>query len=224
MKILFVEDSIELNRAVCYLLRRAEYEVTSAFDGAEALECLRHDSYDCIVMDIMMPHVDGIAALKALRERHIETPVLLLTAKSETEDKIIGLDSGADDYLSKPFDYKELLARIRALARRASAPNYQELHVANVILDPALFSVTARSTLYLSNKEFLLLYAFMSQLGRPLSAEKLLFDIWNNEPSAQMDTLRLYIAYLMRKLSVIGAELIITEPVSDHFCLHTLSA
>lgn len=222
MKILFVEDTVELSRAVCYLLRRAAYEADPAFDGAEALERLQQDSYDCIVMDIMMPRMDGITALKTLRNRHIGTPVLLLTAKAEIEDRIAGLDSGADDYLPKPFDFKELLARIRALTRRASMPRYRELHAANVTIDPEDCTVTARSRLCLSNKEFSLLYALTSQIGRAFSAEELLADVWKEEPSVQADTLRLYIAYLKRKLSIIGAAMHILEPTPDRFCLQVL--
>ena len=120
MKLLLAEDTQDLNRAVTALLRHQEYEVDSAFDGEEALEYIKRDCYDGIILDIMMPKKDGLEVLKELRSRHILTPVLLLTAKAEVDDRVAGLDAGADDYLPKPFAMKELLARIRAMTRRSS--------------------------------------------------------------------------------------------------------
>ncbi len=121
MKLLLAEDTRDLNRSVTVLFQMQGYDVDSAFDGEQALEFLKNDSYDCVVLDIMMPKVDGYGVLSEMRRRHIVTPVLLLTAKAEIDDRVTGLDAGADDYLPKPFAAKELLARIRALTRRHRA-------------------------------------------------------------------------------------------------------
>ena len=121
MKILFAEDTKDLNRAVTVLLTREGYDVDSAADGEEALGFIKTESYDAIILDIMMPKVDGLSVLAELRARRIPTPVLLLTAKAEVDDRVTGLDAGADDYLPKPFAMKELLARIRAMTRRNAA-------------------------------------------------------------------------------------------------------
>ena len=129
MKILVAEDTRDLNRNITILLNHEGYETDSAFDGAEALEYLKTDGYDCVILDIMMPKVDGLTVLKELRRRRILTPVLLLTAKAEIEDRVSGLNCGADDYLPKPFASKELLARIRALIRRQPTFAAEELRL-----------------------------------------------------------------------------------------------
>ena len=145
MKILIAEDTKDLNRNITFMLEYSGYEVTSAFDGAEALEYVKKDSFDCIILDIMMPRTDGITALKEIRRRHILTPVMLLTAKSEIEDRVEGLDAGADDYLPKPFAAKELLARVRALTRRHPLMLHEQLTFGNVTLDTSKASLTASS-------------------------------------------------------------------------------
>ena len=205
MKILLAEDTRDLNRNIRFLLGNEGYEVDSAFDGSEALEYLKKDSYDCIILDIMMPKVDGLSVLKELRERHILTPVLLLTAKAEIEDRVTGLDSGADDYLPKPFASKELLARVRALIRRQPILTSENLTFADVLLDSSRASISTVSSVRLSNKEFELATVLMRNTDIELSTKYLLEHIWKNEPEAQEDTVWLYISFLNNKLQMIGS-------------------
>ena len=205
MKILIAEDTKDLNRNITMLLQHEKYDVDSAFDGAEALDFLKNDSYDCIILDIMMPNVDGLTALAELRRRHILTPVLLLTAKAEVDDRVAGLDAGADDYLPKPFAMKELLARVRALMRRQPAYTHQKLQVGDVILDPGTFSLSSSNTVRLSNKEFETMMHLMSNPDIELSTEYLLEHVWMTEPDAMSDTVWLYISYLRRKLVMINS-------------------
>ncbi len=205
MKILLAEDTAELNRSVSFILQHEKYEVDSALDGEEALEYLKTDSYDCIILDIMMPKVDGITVLKDLRSRHILTPVILLTAMSDVEDKVSGLDAGADDYISKPFSTKELLARIRALIRRNPVYDLESLAVEDITLDMGKYSLSAKSSVRLSNKEFETMMLIMSNPDMELSTKYLLDHVWKDEADANEDTVWLYISYLKRKLSLINS-------------------
>ena len=205
MKILLAEDTKDLNRNITMLLQHEKYDVDSAFDGVEALEFLKNDSYDCIVLDIMMPRMDGLTALAELRRRHIMTPVLLLTAKTEVEDRVAGLDAGADDYLPKPFAMKEFLARVRALLRRQPVFAPEKLQLGDVVLDPATFSMSSLNSVRLSNKEFELMMLLMSNPDIGLSTEYLLEHVWRMEPEAMSDTVWLYVSYLRRKLTMIDS-------------------
>lgn len=220
MKILLAEDTKDLNRNITLLLRHENYEVDSALDGAEALDYLKNDSYDCIVLDIMMPKVDGLTVLSELRSRHILTPVLLLTAKAEIEDRVTGLDAGADDYLSKPFAMKELLARIRALIRRQPAYTAEKKSFGDISLDTGNFSLTAANSVRLSNREFETMLFLMSNTDIDLSTEYLLEHVWRNEPDAHEDTIWLYISYLKRKLAMINSTVTITGEKGGAFRLH----
>ena len=217
MKILLAEDTKDLNRNVTLLLKTQDYEVDNVFDGEEASEHLKTDSYDCIILDIMMPKKDGITVLKELRERHIITPVLLLTAKAEIDDRVEGLDSGADDYLSKPFASKELLARVRALIRRQTISNTTDINVGNVTLEVSSQSLTANSSVRLSNKEFELITVIALNQDIELSTDSLLERVWNNEADANEDTVWLYISYLVRKLEMIGADITISGEKGGSF-------
>ncbi|MBR0163252.1 MAG: response regulator transcription factor [Lachnospiraceae bacterium] len=221
MKVLLAEDTRDLNRGITYLLEHEEYKVDSAYDGAEALAFLKENGYDCIILDIMMPRVDGITVLRELRTRHIITPVLLLTAKSEVADKISGLDAGADDYLAKPFDAKELMARIRALTRRRTSETEESYHFGDVSINCGNFEMTSSSTVRLSNKELELMLFLMTNRDIGLSTDFLLQHVWRNEKDAQGDTVWLYISYLKRKLSVIHSSTIITGERGGSFQLKT---
>lgn len=205
MKILLAEDTRDLNQNITLLLNIDGYEAESVFDGAEAMECLKNDSYDCIILDIMMPKMDGLAVLKELRRRHILTPVLLLTAKAEVDDRVTGLDCGADDYLPKPFASKELLARVRALLRRQPVFAAEDLQMGDIVLNTGTFSLSSASSVRLSLKEFGVMRLLMSNEDISLSTEYLLEHIWKNEPDAQADTVWLYISYLKRKLLLINS-------------------
>jgi len=205
MKLLLAEDTRDLNRNITFLLKMEQYEVDSAFDGSEALEYLKKDCYDCIILDVMMPKVDGITVLKELRERRILTPVLLLTAKTDVDDRVYGLDAGADDYLSKPFASKELLARVRALARRRTLKTMNSIQAGDIILDTGKASLASQSCVCLSNKEFEIMLLLLTNPDIELSTEYLLEHVWTNEHNARDDTVWLYVSYLKRKLQMIGS-------------------
>ncbi len=217
MKILLAEDTKDLNKNVTKLLETQEYDVDNVFDGEEALEHLKKDSYDCIILDIMMPKVDGITVLKELRSRNIITPVLLLTAKAEVDDRVEGLDAGADDYLPKPFAMKELLARIRALTRRPPLFTTDNVELFDIVLDTGSTSLTCNSTVRLSNKELELMLHIMMNPDIALSTDYLIEHIWKNEENANNDTVYLYISYLKRKLQMIGSTATITGEKGGEF-------
>ena len=219
MKILLAEDTRDLNRNITLLLNLEDYEVESVFDGAEAMEWLKKDSYDCIILDVMMPKIDGLAVLKELRSRHILTPVLLLTAKAEVDDRVKGLDCGADDYLPKPFASKELLARVRALIRRQPVFAAEDLQLGDIVLNTGTFCLSSASSVRLSLKEFGVMRLLMSNEDISLSTEYLLEHIWKNEPDAQADTVWLYISYLKRKLLLINSSITISGQKGGSFRL-----
>ncbi len=209
MKILFAEDTRDLNRAVTTVLQHESYEVDSVFDGEEALIRVGQNAYDCIVLDIMMPKKDGLEVLAEIRKRHITVPVIMLTAKAEIEDRVAGLDAGADDYLPKPFAMKELLARIRSACRRTFGYNSEHLTFGDVELDPETLSLTAKNSISLSIKEYELLETMIRNADFPLSEETLLARLWRDAVGASGDTLWLYVAYLRGKLASIGSDVTI---------------
>ena len=219
MKLLLAEDTRDLNRSVTVLFQMQGYDVDSAFDGEQALEFLKNDSYDCVVLDIMMPKMDGYGVLSEMRRRHISTPVLLLTAKAEIDDRVTGLDAGADDYLPKPFASKELLARIRALTRRHQMDAFEELCVGNTVLDAEKYTLSAVNSVRLSNKEFDLMARLMSNTDIALSTPYLLEHVWKHDEHAQEDTVWLYISYLKRKLQAIRSSYTITGSKGGSFQL-----
>ena len=205
MKILLAEDTPDLNRALTAVLTHESYTVDAVFDGQEATDRLELDSYDCIILDVMMPKKDGIQVLKELRQKNIITPVLMLTAKAEIEDRVTGLDAGADDYLTKPFAIKELLARVRALTRRKTQYNTDDLTYHDLSLRSASLELGSENTVRLSIKEFELMQTLILNQGRPLSVAFLLEHVWNNDPDAKPEMVWLYISYLKRKLKAIAS-------------------
>ena len=206
MKLLLAEDTSDLNRAVTAILTHENYEVDSVFDGKEASKKINETDYDGVILDIMMPKKDGIEVLKEMRSRHILTPVLLLTAKSEIDDRVAGLDAGADDYLPKPFAMKELLARIRSMTRRYTEYENVSYEFADLILDPKTFALSAKNSISLSVKEFELMQMFLANADIEFSTEHILEKIWKNESNAQADTVWLYVTYLRGKLSSVGSK------------------
>ena len=210
MRLLLAEDEKSLSRAVTVLLRKSNYEVDSVYDGEEALAYLSSGNYDGAILDIMMPKVDGIQVLRQLRGRGSRLPVLLLTAKAEVDDKVLGLDSGANDYLTKPFASQELLARIRAMTREQTAQTTSQLHVGNVTLDRATFELSTPSgSLRLANKEFQLMELLMSNPGQVLSTEQIFERIWGLDSDAETSIIWVYISYLRRKFKTLGANVLI---------------
>lgn len=181
MKLLLADDEPDMIRALSAILTHEGYKVDAVYDGAEALEKAAAVSYDGLILDIMMPKLDGLAVLSALRDKDILTPVLLLTAKSQTEDKISGLDCGADDYLTKPFDIGEFLARVRALTRRNAAKQLSGLTCGNFTLDRASMELSCgTSSVCLSSREAAMLELFIREEGRLLTETQLLEHTWGS--------------------------------------------
>jgi len=208
LRLLFAEDELSLSKAVCAILQKNNYSVDAVYDGAEALEYIKSENYDGIVLDIMMPKMDGIEVLKKMRSEGNNTPVLILTAKSEIDDKVLGLDSGANDYLTKPFAVKELLARIRAMTRTSAQQPDSVLKFGNVSLDSASFELSAPKGSYkLANKEFQMMEMLMRHPKNLVSTEHFMERIWGFDSEAEINVVWVYISYLRKKLSAIGANI-----------------
>lgn len=209
MKILLAEDEKALADAVALVLRHYGYEVDVAQDGIAALERVRDNVYDCMVFDIMMPWMDGIELLRHIRRGGDVTPVLMLTAKAEVDDRITGLDAGADDYLTKPFAMGELLARIRALTRRAGGFTPDHLSAGNTTLDVEEQELSAKSAVRLSSREAKLMKLFLLNAGKSLTADELLGNVWKDEPGENVEVVWMYVSYLREKLESIGSTVFI---------------
>ena len=207
MRVLIADDEPEMASVLEALLHRENYAVDVVHDGQDALDYGLADNYDCLVLDIMMPKKDGIQVLQALRARNVSTPVLLLTAKGQVEDRIAGLDSGADDYLPKPFHNGEFLARVRALTRRGQVYTPSVLAAGNVRLDCSTFELQCGgSAIRLGSKEFQMLELLMRQQGRVISAEQFMERVWGYDSEAEISVVWAYISYLRRKLEAVGAD------------------
>ena len=210
MRLLIAEDTVDLNRVVTAMLTHSGYEVDSVLDGQAAIEKVRENSYDAVILDIMMPRKDGLSVLKDMRTENIRVPVLMLTAKSEVDDRVAGLEAGADDYLSKPFAMKELLARIKAMTRRREVYNSEKLQYLDLTLEANTLELSAENSIRLSLKEFELMQLFIVHAGKLLEEEFILSHVWNKEPDATSDTVYLYVNYLRRKLSGIVSQVTIS--------------
>ena len=207
MRLLLCEDERSLSRAVEAILRKNNYSVDAVYDGRDALDYIVNGNYDGVILDIMMPIMDGIEVLKNVRGRGITTPILLLTAKSEIEDKVYGLDSGADDYLTKPFDTRELLARIRAMTRGGSVRADTSLRFGNITLDLASYELSSPSGSYkLANKEFQMMDLLISNPGCLISSERFMEKIWGFETNTEINVVWVYISYLRKKLNALHAD------------------
>lgn len=216
MRLLLAEDTYDLNRVLTMALRHEGYEVDSCLDGEEALNHAMENSYDGIVMDIMMPKMDGIEVLKHIRQRNIVTPVLLLTAKSDIDDRVEGLDAGADDYLTKPFAMKELLARVRAMTRRKKDYTSEQISFGDLTLDGETFELKSVNSIRLSVKEFELLQMLMLNTEHSVNSDFLLTHVWENDKDATAQTVILYIEYLKSKLNAVSSEVCIEESTDGY--------
>ena len=206
VRILVADDEPEMTMVLEALLKREHYSVDVVYNGQDALDYGLAENYDCIILDIMMPKLDGIQALQALRAKNVATPVLLLTAKSQVEDRVAGLDSGADDYLPKPFDNREFIARVRALTRRGGEYTPKVLTAGNISLDCSTFELKCGSAcIRLGNKEFQMLELLMRKTGRLISTEQFMEHIWGYDSEAEINVVWAYISYLRRKLEAVGA-------------------
>ena len=211
MRLLLAEDEKELSDALTVLLRHSNYSVDAVYNGEDALDYLRTGLYDGAILDIMMPKKDGIEVLKTARAEGLTLPVLMLTAKSETDDKVTGLDAGADDYLTKPFAIKELLARIRAMTRRGGETPVNTLSFGNVTLDRLSFEISAPGgSVRLSNKEFQMLEMLMANSGQIISTERFMDKIWGYDSETELNVVWVYVSYIRKKLAGIGADIKIT--------------
>ena len=207
MRILLAEDEPELNRALVAVFTKNNYSVDSVFDGEEAVTYLTEGDYDCAVLDVMMPKMDGITALKAVRKAGKTLPVLILTAKSEIDDRILGLDSGADDYLTKPFAVKELLARVRAITRRLTVAADANLTFGNCVLSRSTYLLsTPAGEARLTNKEFQMLEMLMSAPNQVVSPEQFMEKIWGFDSDSDIGVVWVYVAYLRKKLAAVHAD------------------
>jgi len=208
MRLLLAEDEKALSKALTTILERNNYSVDAAYDGKEALEYLEADNYDGVILDIMMPKIDGITVLQEMRKKGNLIPVLLLTAKSEVDDKVIGLDAGANDYLTKPFNSRELLARIRAMTRTQTIQRNSQLKVGNITLDRATYELSAASGSYrLANKEFQMMEMLMSNPKNVISTERFMEKIWGYDSEAEINVVWVYISYLRKKLAALHADI-----------------
>lgn len=205
MNILLAEDTRDLNHALVTVLQMQHYDVDAAYDGEQALEKIEQNGYDLVILDIMMPKKDGLEVLRQMRSRGIVTPVLLLTAKAEIDDRVTGLDAGADDYLTKPFAMKELLARVRALTRRQNTYNNDELQFANITLKADSLEMTAGNTVRLSMKEFELMRVLVMNADKALTTSYIREHVWDEDDNASEDTVWFYINFLRNKLRSINS-------------------
>ena len=207
MRLLLAEDERSLSRAIVAILQHSHYSVDAVYDGEEALAYLEAGNYDGLILDLMMPKLDGLAVLRTLRAKGSRLPVLILTAKSEISDKVEGLDSGANDYLTKPFSTAELLARIRAMTRSQTAQPTSRIQVGNITLDRTTFELSSPTGSFrLANKEFQMLELLMNNPRQLIPSERFLERIWGYDSNAELNVVWVYISYLRKKLAALGAD------------------
>ncbi|MDF2942854.1 MAG: two component transcriptional regulator, winged helix family [Herbinix sp.] len=206
MRILLAEDEKEMSNALVAILKHNNYSVDAVYDGADALDYGLSENYDVIILDIMMPKMNGLEVLEKLRVKGIHTSILMLTAKAEIEDRIHGLDKGADDYLSKPFAMGELLARVRAMGRRKSEFTPNLIEVGNIKLNKENYELSnGIASLRLANKEFQMLEMLMTNPKRLISTEQFMERIWGYDSEAEINVVWVYISYLRKKLASLEA-------------------
>lgn len=209
MRILLAEDERSLARVLVKIFQKNNYSADAVHNGEDALIYLDGGNYDVVILDVMMPKMDGITALKKIRERGNQIPVLMLTAKAEIDDKVLGLDSGANYYLTKPFDTKELLAAIRAITRTTVEID-SKLRFGNITLDRSTFELTSPTGNFrLANKEFQMMEMLLSAPHSIISAEQFIEKIWGFDTEAEITVVWAYISYLRKKLSVLKADIAI---------------
>lgn len=209
MKILLAEDTKDLNNVITSMLKMQGFDVDSTYDGKEALDRALSNGYDGIVLDIMMPKMNGLEVLKEIRSKNIVTPVLMLTAKAEVDDRVEGLDAGADDYLTKPFAMKELMARVKAMTRRGSQYAAKELAYGDLTLKADSLELIASNTVRLSIKEFSLMQALLLNQEHPVDNNYLIEHVWNDEEDVEEETVWLYVNFLQGKLEYVNSSVII---------------
>ena len=205
MRILLAEDEKALARAVAKIFEKNNYSVDVVYNGEDALDYIEAGNYDAAVLDIMMPKMDGITMLKKVREAGNQIPILMLTAKAEIDDKVLGLDSGANDYLAKPFDSRELLARVRSITRTRAEVD-SKLTMGNITLDRASYELSSPTGKFkLANKEYQMMELFLSNPHHLISADRFMEKIWGYDSDAEINVVWVYISYLRKKLTALKA-------------------
>ncbi len=208
MRLLLVEDEKRMAQALCEILRLEKYKVDHCADGVSGLAAVESDIYDVIILDVMLPGMSGFEIAKRARQNGIRTPILMLTAKGELDDKVTGLDSGADDYLTKPFMTKELLARLRALSRRTINSTDGSLAFGDISLDTGISTLTCTQngqSVRLKEKEFRLMEYLIANQGQILNREQLALKIWGYENKAEYNNVEVYLSFTRKKLAFIGS-------------------
>ena len=206
MRVLLVEDEKRMAQALCEILRQEKYDVDHCADGLEGLAAIEAGAYDLVVLDVMLPHKDGFSIAREARAKGIRTPILMLTAKSELDDTVTGLDCGADDYLTKPFRTRELLARLRALGRRSLRSADGALAFGDIELNRgASLLVCGENSVRLSEKEFRILEYLIANAGQILTREQLAVNIWGYESDAEYNNVEVYMSFARKKLNFVKA-------------------
>lgn len=216
MKILIADDERELARAISVVLKHSGYDVECAYDGAQAIEMFENDDFDAYVLDIMMPKKNGIEVLKYIRANGVDSPVIMLSAKSEIDDRINGLDAGADDYMTKPFAMGELLARIRAATRKLEAKRI--IKFGNLTLNQETYEMKGESSSFrLGNLEFEMLEMLIKASGKEIEAERFIEKVWDGD--GDLSEVKLYISYLRKKMEALDSDMMIAKSVYDSYRL-----
>ena len=212
MKLLLVEDEKQLSEALQQILIKNKYSVDAVYNGEEGLLYALSDVYDVIILDIMLPKLNGIEILKTIRKKGISTPIILLTAKASIEDKILGLDCGADDYLPKPFSTEELLARLRALTRRSGGfINENTLEFSDIKLNLSTYDMEVKdNSITLTQKEFEILRYFMQRPKSVVSKDDLITKLWGYDSDIEYNNIEVYISFLRKKLDYVESNVKIT--------------
>lgn len=219
MRILIVEDEKALSRVLVKIFEKNYYSVDAVYNGQEALDYIATGNYDIVLMDVMMPVMDGITALKKICADGNQIPVLLLTAKSEADDKVMGLDSGANYYITKPFDTKELLAAVRAITRKEEQTD-NRLHFGNITLNTSTYELASDTdSVKLTNKEFQMMEIFMSNPKILVSADTLMERIWGYDSDSEINVVWAYISYLRKKLKNLNANFTIKSSRNSGYSL-----
>jgi len=211
MNVLVVEDERNLADAICRIVQDAGYNAEACYDGRTGLVSAKSGLYDAVILDVMLPNVSGIEIVHQMREEHVATPVLMLTARTSTTDKVEGLDAGADDYMTKPFESPELLARLRALTRRQGEVVLDELTYTDLVLDLSTHDLRCgERSVHLSGKEFEVMRMLMSSTARVVSKQDLLTRVWGADGETSENSVEAYISFLRKKLTHIKSKVRIT--------------
>lgn len=211
MRILIVEDEVRLAEAISEIVKEEKYESDMVYTGVDGLYYASSEIYDCIILDVMLPGMDGFEVLKEIRKKGIETPILMLTARDEVKSKVKGLDYGADDYMTKPFDVEELLARIRAITRRKGQVILDELKFKDLVLDLNNYSISTHfKSINLTAKEFEIIKLLMSNANIVVTKDDLISKIWGYDSDAEDNNVEVYISFIRKKLKFIKSKVEIT--------------